>query len=107
MQKKHEFLPADRYTYDFGLCSAKNGFAQLDTDQDAHYFGQWANPVKRIIFQYVEGDCYTIICETDQEFRNEIDKIAQWTNENDSSFKIDAYKTEAGWRKIGLGHYLH
>jgi hypothetical protein len=28
-----EFNPADRYTYDFGLCSYEKGWAQVDTAQ--------------------------------------------------------------------------
>ena len=39
MKITREFAPADRYVYDFGLCSYKNGCAQVDTAQDASYFG--------------------------------------------------------------------
>ncbi len=39
MKITREFAPADRYTYDFGLCSYENGWAQVDTAQDASYFG--------------------------------------------------------------------
>ena len=41
MKIAREFCPGDRYTYDFGLCSFEKGWAQVDTAQDASYFGTW------------------------------------------------------------------
>ena len=38
MKITREFAPADRYVYDFGLCSYEKGWAQVDTAQDASYF---------------------------------------------------------------------
>ena len=52
MKITREFAAADRYTYDFGLCSYENGWAQVDTAQDASYFGTWANPTRLMIFSY-------------------------------------------------------
>ena len=38
MKRVTEFLMnADRYQFDFGECSASNGFAQIDTTEDAWY----------------------------------------------------------------------
>lgn len=111
MEKHHEFQPADRYLYDFGLCSIKNGFAQIDTGQDASYFGTWANPEKLIIFNYCEGDCYTTVCKTASEFVSEIQGIKTWNDENGHSFKgIDPGlnpKNIEKWESIGLGELLH
>ena len=55
MKTTREFAPADRYIYDFGLCSYENGWAQVDTAQDAAYFGTWANPARVLIFRHVSG----------------------------------------------------
>ena len=44
MIRETSFEPSDRYQFDSGECSAANGYAQIDTGQDAWYFGQWANP---------------------------------------------------------------
>jgi hypothetical protein len=111
MEKHHEFCPADRYVYDFGLCSSKNGFAQIDTSQDASYFGTWANPKKLIIFNYCEGDCYTTICHTPAEFVAEIRDIKAWNEENGHRFiGIDPGLHEENieaWKVIGLGDLLH
>ena len=35
---------ADRYKYDFDVCHFGKGWAQIDTSEDAYYYGQWANP---------------------------------------------------------------
>ena len=42
MKITREFCPGDRYVYDFGLCNHEKGWAQVDTAQDASYFGKWA-----------------------------------------------------------------
>jgi hypothetical protein len=45
-----------RYDYDLGECSIANGWAQVDTSQDASYYGAWINPVKREFLRFAEGD---------------------------------------------------
>jgi hypothetical protein len=52
MKITREFAPADRYLYDFGLCSNASSWAQVDTAQDASYFGTWANPTWLPISNY-------------------------------------------------------
>ena len=42
----HEFAPADRYLYDFKVLTIDKGWAQLDSRQDASYYGHW-NPRQR------------------------------------------------------------
>ena len=48
--------------FDFGRCSINLGWAQVDTTEDASYFGIGTHPDQRIILQYAEGDiiedCY-------------------------------------------------
>lgn len=51
---------SSRYPFDSSLCAAA-GWAQVDTRQDASYFGNWANPSTLQIFCYCEGD--TILSE--------------------------------------------
>ena len=110
MEKIQEFASADRHLYDFGLCSYANGFSQIDTDQDAWYYGTWANPFKFIIFNYVEGDCYTTICENEEEFKNAMADMAKWNTENNYGFHIDPGgdpKNKEQWINVGLSEYLH
>lgn len=78
MQTIREFAPADRYVYDFGVCSYSNGFAQVDTSQDASYFGTWCSPSRRMIVSYCEGDVTTQICESDAEFVAALQQIDDW-----------------------------
>jgi len=111
MKTTREFVPADRYRYDLGPCSIKNGFAQVDTDQDAWYFGTWANPEKLVIFCYCEGDTTFQQAESADEFVAEMRKIEQWNKEQGHRFiGVDPGFNEAlaeGFRALGLGDMLH
>ena len=81
MQITREFAPADRYLYDFKVCTTSKGWAQIDTSQDASYFGQWINPTERKIFCYCEGDTILTECESDAELLEQVNLIAQWNYE--------------------------
>lgn len=111
MKTVREFAPADRYTYDFGTCSARNGFAQVDTSQDASYFGQWANPTRLMIVGYCEGDVTIQTANNAEEFVAEIRKIKAWNEEHGHRFMgIDPGLNddiERAFHKIGLGDLLH
>ena len=69
MKTTRDFRPlSDRYSFDCGPCSYANGFAQIDTRQDASYYGSWASPTRRTIVNFCEGDVTTTVCESDEEF---------------------------------------
>ena len=73
-----EFCPADRYLYDFRVCTSDKGWKQYDTDQDAPYFGIWVHVEKRVVFSYVEGDCTTVECPTQESFVAELASMAEF-----------------------------
>lgn len=106
-----EFVPADRYVYDWGFCSSKNGFAQVDTEQDASYFGTWANPITLTLFCYCEGDCTTTKCENAIEFVERVRSIKAWNEDHGYRFiGIDPGFDEllkAEFIALGLGDLLH
>jgi hypothetical protein len=89
MKITRSFISTDRYVFDFGECTTGKGFAQIDTSQDAWYFGTWANPFSKKIVSYCEGDVTVQFCESPQEFSAEIRKIKTWNEKN-------------GWRFIGI-----
>lgn len=106
-----DFTPADRYLYDFGLCTTARGWAQIDTSQDASYFGQWINPSRRIVFSYVEGDCIVVKLDTDAELAAEIAEMQRWNEQQghrfigiDPGFNADL---KAALIAAGLQEYLH
>ncbi len=78
---KRDFSPADRYLYDFKILTIEKGWAQLDTRQDASYYGTWINPANRSIFCYCEGDLILTQCDSDSELLAEVSRIAQWNAE--------------------------
>lgn len=111
MIKTHEFAPSDRYVYDFRLCTPHDGWAQIDTEQDASYFGTWANPFKLEVVSYVEGDVYRNKAENVQEFVDEIMSIKTWNEGHGYKFGgVDAMCREdliTRFKEIGLGELLH
>ena len=106
--KTEEFVEADRYVYDQMLF--KQNFATIDTEQDAPWYGNWACPKRRVIFTYCEGDCYTIECDTDEEFVSEIKRIIEWHKTQSKFYGIDPglkHEHQTNWIDMGLGDYLH
>ena len=109
MKKTKDFLfGCDRYVFDFGLCSSKNGFAQIDTKQDFSGHGIWANPFTLHIVSYVEGDLYDDVAETQEEFVQEIRRIKESYAED--FLGIDAMadpEIKERLQALGLGDLLH
>ncbi len=79
-------VDGSRYRYDFGACSYSKGFAQVDTGQDAYYFGTWCNPVTLQIVSYCEGDVTSQQAESVSEFTEELQRIKRWNEENGHAF---------------------
>src|SRR6185503_3161642 len=105
-----EFAPADRYLYDFRACTADKGWAQLDTRQDASYYGNWINPVSRKLFSYCEGDLTLTECDTDEEFVATVRECVDWHKERDYFLGIDGMCSEpiiSAFTRMGLAEYLH
>lgn len=112
---KRLFRPGDRYEYDFILCTVSNGFAQVDTSQDACYFGTWASPEQKIIITYAEGDVTIVKCESEEEFADEIHKLKAWNEGHGwkfygidcGGFSEKGKQLEDEFRSLGLSDYLY
>ena len=111
MTTKSYFLPSERYEYDFGRCSIANGFAQVDTSSDAHYFGMWANPTSFEIICYCEGDVSEDVADNAAEFVAELRRIKNVYNQSENGFKgIDpglGPELKQKFEALGLGDMLH
>lgn len=105
-----EYASASRYLYDSKL---PDDFAQLDTSEDASYYGNWASVKRLVLFSYCEGDCTTTTCETVEEFRDEIAKFQAFCERIGYRFNgIDPGWSHADavlqpWRDAGLAHLIH
>lgn len=102
----------DRYELDFGRCSSKSGFAQIDTDQDASYYGTWANPFTFEVVAYSEGDLYEIKLPNVVAFNEHLREFKRWNDEAGygRGFGIDPgfdEKLKAAFVDAGLGDLLH
>lgn len=111
MKIEREFCPADRYVYDNGACSYKNGFAQIDTRQDASYYGQWCSPTRLMIVSYCEGDVTISTAETAEEFATALRDLNSWNiKAGYGDAKIDPGfdpAMKAAFESLGLGDLLH
>lgn len=101
----------DRYIFDLKVCTTDKGWAQLDTRQDAWYFGNWINPTTRELITYAEGDVTRVTCETDEEFVTKVREVCEWYERNDGrrpgidpGFNPDL---KAAFERLGLGGWLH
>jgi hypothetical protein len=67
--KKNSYFveDTDRYHFDFTECTIAKGWAQVDTTQDASYYGAWINPTKREFIRFAEGDVDHYTFEDDTE----------------------------------------
>lgn len=108
MKRFDSFVPGERYQYDFGMCSYPNGFAQLDTEQDASYYGNWINPVERKAVCFAEGDLTVVEFDDDAEM---IAWVQRFKDHEDLGFKgIDPGLGEVMRSQLiahGLGPFLH
>jgi hypothetical protein len=106
------FAPsASRYAFDFRLCTPAHGWAQVDTSQDAPYFGTWANPHRLEIVTYCEGDVTIQSYATAAEFEAGLRALKSWNEEHGHRFLgIDPMlspQLEDAFRRIGLSDLLH
>jgi len=88
----------ERYEFDLKHCSMNKGWSQLDTRQDASYFGNWVNPVTLQIVCFAEGDITNTTCADADEFKGELRKAFEFYGEGT---KIDAYMNTEPFIALG------
>jgi len=79
----------DRYKYDLKRCTSDKGWAQVDTKQDASYYGTWANPLTFELMNYCEGDTTHTQCSDEQDFIHAMAECIAWNTEHDYWIGID------------------
>ena len=111
MKTKRSFDPeGTRYAFDFGLCKASEGWAQVDTRQDAWYFGMWTNPATRQIVSYCEGDISVEESETDEEYVQALRAMHQWNVDGGYWKGIDTMMNpsiKAAFERLGVEDLFH
>lgn len=111
IRKEHTFAPGDRYYYDFNVCSYGKGWAQVDTKQDASYYGNWCNPHMLRLLSYAEGDVTVTYCDTEEEFVQAMRELHKWNADNgywlgiDPGFSYTLLKNK--FTAMGLQDLLH
>ena len=112
MKTQKTFCNSDRYIFDYDICSFKKGFAQIDTTEDASYFGNWVNFKTRELITYCEGDLTVIKCDDEKEFKEQLLKVVSWYKKNKSFIGIDLMcsdEIKENFNKLELdkNYYLH
>ena len=101
----------DRYHFDCGPCAPSEGFAQIDTSQDAPYYGTWCSPSARTIVNFCEGDLTSTVCDTDEEFVLQLRELAEWNDQAGyGPMKIDPANNDdlrSRFEALGLADLLH
>jgi hypothetical protein len=109
MTRGHEIM-SDRYKFDFRECRARNGWAQLDTKQDASYFGNWINPVTLELVSYCEGDTTHTKCEDEADFIATVRECVRWHTEAGYFIGIDGMCEPSiieAFTRMGMAELLH
>lgn len=111
MERKDSFIgDGDRYAFDFGACTYAKGWAQLDSRQDAAYYGNWVNPAERKLVTYAEGDVTILTAASDEEFAAALRKSCEWHREHTGLGAVDPGfdpEMRAAFERIGCADLLH
>lgn len=93
-----------RYEIDALLCPA--GWAQLDSPDDASWYGTWAHPKHRSIVSYCEGDIARSHADTAEEFTAEVRRINRF-HQHEGGIRIDPCSGDRQlWEALGLADLL-
>lgn len=102
-------LHGSRYDYDEKRTAA-NGWVQIDTCQDAPYFGIWAHAANRRIATFCEGDLMVEICDDDADFQKSLQACLAFYDRDGRPTKIDAAFSEpvaAPYHALGFSDRIH
>ena len=90
-----------RYSFDSTLLP-RDGWSQIDTNQDAEYYGTWTNPHTLHIVSFCEGDVSIDRFGSIAEYASALAGYKSWP----AFIWIDAYRNEEPFRRLGLGYLL-
>lgn len=75
--KRTENFHEDRTRYFYDNSLLQLGYLQVDTKQDASWYGNWVNLKDRIYIQFAEGDETIIIFDSDEEMVTHLRRVYQ------------------------------
>jgi len=101
----------DRYSFDRQYTLA-NGWAQVDTYQDAPYFGIWTSPALLQIFTYCEGDLCLEQCNDVADYVDAVKRCIAFYDGHEKPCRIDVFESRfpemaKAFRDLGLGEFIH
>lgn len=108
--ERSHLMMSDRYRFDVRDCKPSDGWAQLDTRQDASYYGNWVNPIKLELVSYCEGDVTRTKCTSDLDFIQTLRECINWHKERALFIGIDPMgrpEIQSAFVQLGFGTELH
>ena len=100
----------DRYQFDV-RCTPNEGWAQVDTRNDASYHGTWANPLTLQIVSFCEGDVTRYDCSDEPEaFDRELRGMQKVWRSAGTWKGIDTMmqsKIECAFRRLGMADLFY
>ena len=110
MKTQKTFCNSDRYTFDYDICNYKKGFAQIDTNEDFAYFGNWVNFKSLELITYCEGDITINKCDNVEEFKKQLLEVVTWYK-NNNTYKgidlMDSKEIKEDFNKLNLDNYFY
>jgi hypothetical protein len=99
-----EFRPdLNRYFFDNSECNpARTNFCQIDTWQDASYFGIWADPVGLRVVKFIESEVYRHEFDSEAAFREKVQSILEHNRDGGGHASIDPHGNRDDWRAHGF-----
>lgn len=100
-----EFRPdLNRYYFDNGECNpVHTDFCQIDTWQDASYFGIWADPVGLQVVKFIESEVYRNEFDSEEAFAEEVRSVLEHNRQDGGHASVDPYGNQADWKRLGFG----
>ena len=103
MQRHIEHREGDRYQLDSELA----GFAQIDSSEDAPYYGNWASAERLQLVSFTEGEVCVTACDGPDEFKAEVLRVVGFLQGLGTFRGIDPRSGGAeAWDALGLGELL-
>ena len=102
MTRQDIYVGGNRYRYDFRLCRYSDGWLQIDSYQDASYYGHWLHLSQRIFIGFAEGDEYVITFDSVDEMCTYVRDWIEYERDLGYIAWIDEYHQMEELKAIGL-----
>jgi hypothetical protein len=85
----------DRYQIDFSMVGATGGYVQIDTVEDASWFGMWLDSRSRRLVIFAEGDLEVRSYDSDADLVTDLEHLdRRYVSEGRRGLRFDPWTDE-------------